>query len=347
VDTSRDVEVIAEIAQGFEGRPEQARLLIAAAASAGADAVKFQLVYADELATPDYVHFPLFTTLEMADDAWQRLANQARDANIRLQFDVFGPRSLVLATSLGADAVKLHPTDLANTALLDAVAASAAPRVILGVGGTWASEVDVALQILAGKPVVLLAGFQAYPTPDDTNQIARLPRLLERVRAIHANVAVGFADHSDPTTPLRYALSASAVGAGATVIEKHLTLGRGMKLEDHESALNPDEFLEFTRVIRACAAAQGTVVEADDFGMSDAERTYRSVIRRHVVAARTLSIGTVIVPTDLLLRRTSAAAPLTDLHAAYGRTLVREVAAGRALSAADLPAPAPATREES
>jgi hypothetical protein len=44
------VQIIAELAQGFEGRPEQARLLLRAAAAAGADAAKYQLVYADELA---------------------------------------------------------------------------------------------------------------------------------------------------------------------------------------------------------------------------------------------------------------------------------------------------------
>ena len=51
------IEVIAELAQGFEGRPDQARLLLQAAASAGADAAKFQLIYADELAAPDYRHW--------------------------------------------------------------------------------------------------------------------------------------------------------------------------------------------------------------------------------------------------------------------------------------------------
>ena len=50
------LEIIAELAQGFEGRPDQARLLVKAAAAAGADAAKLQLVYADELATPDYKH---------------------------------------------------------------------------------------------------------------------------------------------------------------------------------------------------------------------------------------------------------------------------------------------------
>jgi sialic acid synthase SpsE len=48
------IEIIAEIAQGFEGVAEQARLLMKAASSAGADAAKYQLVYADELATTEY-----------------------------------------------------------------------------------------------------------------------------------------------------------------------------------------------------------------------------------------------------------------------------------------------------
>lgn len=42
------IEIVAELAQDFEGNPELARLLVKAAASAGADAAKFQLVYADE-----------------------------------------------------------------------------------------------------------------------------------------------------------------------------------------------------------------------------------------------------------------------------------------------------------
>ena len=36
-----------------------------AAATAGADAVKYQLVLADELAAPDYKHYDLFKSLEM------------------------------------------------------------------------------------------------------------------------------------------------------------------------------------------------------------------------------------------------------------------------------------------
>ena len=320
-----NLEIIAELAQGFEGRLEQARLLMKAAASAGATAAKYQLVYADELAAPGYQHYDLFNSLEMDDEAWVELSDYASTLGIALHLDIFGPRSLRLAERIGAAAIKLHGTDLANIGLLGEVARSSAPRVLLGAGGSWAGELDDALRILGAKPVVVLLGFQGYPTPNDTNQIARVRRVLDRVRGVHPTATVGFADHAAPESPLRHALAATAIGAGATVIEKHLTLGRGMKLEDHESALNPDEFAEFVIVVRECAAALGAATDDDDFGMSDAERTYRTKIRRHVVASRTLLAGSTLAPGDLALKRTSAEHALQDPGRAYNQTLKRDL----------------------
>jgi N,N'-diacetyllegionaminate synthase len=330
------VEVIAELAQGFEGSLEQARLLMKAAAAAGADAAKYQLVYADELAAADYKHYALFRSLEMPDAAWEQLAREAAALGLQLQVDIFGQRSLDLAVRIGAGAIKLHPTDLANVGLLRAVAESAIPRVLLGAGGCLVSELAEALAILAHKPLVILLGFQGYPTPEGANQIARVRHVFEGPARSRPGIAVGFADHAAPESPLRFALAAMAIGAGATVIEKHLTLGRSMKLEDHESALNPDEFKEFTDTVRGCALALGNVTADADFGMADEEKTYRTTIRRHVVAARPLRKGTTLGPADLALKRTSAGAPMTDPGAAYARVLVRDLETDAPLLAGDL-----------
>jgi sialic acid synthase SpsE len=330
------IEIIAELAQGFEGRPEQARLLMKAAAAGGADAAKYQLVYADELAAPDYEHYALFKTLEMSDEVWAGVAAYSNELGIKLYLDIFGKRSLELAERIGASAVKLHPTDVANTSLLNAVAASSANCVLLGVGGTYATELDDALQTLSDKSVVLLLGFQGYPTPEDSNQIARVRLLADRVAKRHPDARIGFADHAAPESPVRFALAATAVGAGARIIEKHLTLGRIMKLEDHESALDPDEFLEFTQTIRACGRALGFAADSEDFGMSVREVAYRAAIRRHVVAARALAAGSVLGPADLVLKRTSAHQPLTELRSTYGRTLKRGVAADMAVRPSDI-----------
>jgi N,N'-diacetyllegionaminate synthase len=321
------VEIIAELAQGYEGRPDQALLLLKAAACAGADAAKFQLVYADELATSDYKQYPLFRQLEMPDEVWSGLARSAEELGTQLSVDVFGARSLGLAEQIGVKMIKLHGTDISNLGFLEQVARSSIPRILLGAGGAHAAELGRALQILAEKQVVVLLGFQGYPTPNVDNQIDRVRVLASRLDSEWAGVRVGFADHAPPNTPLRYALAAAAVGAGAGVIEKHLTLGAIMKLEDHESALNPDEFAEFCVVVRACADAMGTTEPSDDFGMSESERTYRRMIRRHAVARRDMPAGTRIEPSDVVLKRTSAEFVITELEAVYGRTLVHGLSA--------------------
>ena len=319
------IEIIAELAQGFEGRPEQARLLLRASAAAGADAAKFQLVYADELATPDYKYYDLFRSLEMPDAVWEELAKYAQELNIALYLDVFGARSITLAEHVGARALKVHGTDIANVNLLHQIAHTAVPKILLGAGGALLPEIEQAIDLLAGKEIVILLGFQSYPTPTDANQIARVRMLSDLLSTRNPNVTLGVADHASPGDLLRVALAATALGAGARVFEKHLTLGEVMKMEDHEAALNPDRFAEFVTVVHDCARAYGECNGAADFGMSLAEQSYRKMIQRHVVASRDLTKYSRISPGDLVLKRTSAEQVMTDLGQVYKKILKRDL----------------------
>ena len=126
---TQGIRVVAEGAQGFEGDVTAARLLVKAAAVSGADLIKFQLVYARELATPVYPYFSLFQKLEMSDTAWSGVAEEAKRGKIRLVFDVFGLESLALAARLGAAAVKVHVSDFYNDTLINR-AVEALPEVL-------------------------------------------------------------------------------------------------------------------------------------------------------------------------------------------------------------------------
>ena len=325
-----DPFIIAEIAQGHEGKPAQAAALVAAAAAAGADAAKLQLVYADELASPDYEHFALFRGLEMPDQAWRDLADLARDRKLQLQLDIFGSRSLALAESIGAHAVKIHGTDMSNPGLLEQVGRSRVPEVLLSAGGCLDVEIERALDRLPGKRLVLLHGFQGYPTRVEANQILRLREFARRYGK-REQLRLGFADHADPDSAKSVLLPAAALGAGATVIEKHLTLAKALKLEDHESALNPDEFATFVNQMRECYSAlscgaggeSGPTSGSADFGMHESERRYRDKTRKHVVAARDLAAGSLIGAADVTLKRTASTVFLQDTGAVVGRRLTR------------------------
>lgn len=326
----KDLKIIAELAQGFEGSPEQAKLLLKAASSAGADAAKYQMVYADELASPDYKYFDLFKSLEMGDSVWTELARYASELNIELQLDIFGKRSLLTAEKIGVKTIKLHGTDIANLNILNEVSRSAIPNVLLGAGGAHLNELEQALEVLKNKYVTILLGFQAYPTPDLENQISRVDLLCNKFGK-YDRVRVGFADHSDPESILAYSLPALAIGMGACVIEKHLTLGKVMKIEDHEAALNPDEFDNFCRNLRACAGAIGDASLENDFGMYESEKAYRKMIRRHVVTQRDIKAGEIGSSDNLVLKRTSEEHPVTDLTLIYGKKFKVDVSANSAI----------------
>ena len=72
------VEIIAEVAQGYEGNQKLAELLTLGAVRSGADAVKFQLVLADELAVPTYEYYDLFKSLEMEFSVWEHVVELIR-----------------------------------------------------------------------------------------------------------------------------------------------------------------------------------------------------------------------------------------------------------------------------
>jgi N,N'-diacetyllegionaminate synthase len=326
------VTIVAEAAQGFEGDPSMARMLVRAAAAGRADMVKFQLVYADELATQDYPYYALFKQLEMPYAAWEGVVREAERLGIALVFDVFGAESLRVALELGAAAVKIHSTDFFNEALVGA-ALERAPKVFFSAGGISVEEIAAFLQRWgrAATKLTLLFGFQAEPTPTADNNLARLPGLRERFPTLR----LGFMDHADGDSDEAGWLGTLALAFGVTVIEKHITLDRSLRLEDSVSALNAQDFARYVDRIRVAEQALGS----GNLELSEAERAYRRRVLKVVVSARPLPSGATVSEADLSLLRAppdSGRQTFERTRDVIGRTVVRAVKAGQPVYREDL-----------
>lgn len=319
------IEIIAEAANAHEGSPERMRLLVALAARAGADAVKFQLIFAEELCTADHNLFPVFRGRECSPGDWERAAILARELNCAFHVDIFGERSLEVAEHIRADAVKLHATDVGNHRLLERVARCGVTRVLIGIGGSNEHEIDAAVARLPDKDVTLIHGFQGYPTVVDANQVRRIHWLRERF----PSTRVGFADHVPYDSPERTWLSAVAIGAGADLLEKHLTVASVLAGSDHEAALDADAFADFCQNMALAHRAFGPVIATGgDLGMSADELSYRQLVRKDLVAAVDLPEGRRLEPGDLTLKRSGhAQAQPLDPTAVIGRRLRQPVVA--------------------
>jgi sialic acid synthase SpsE len=292
-----NTEIIAEIAQGYEGKLWLAELLVQGAIVSGADSVKLQLVYADELCVKSYPYYDLFKSLEMPLEQWEVLVSTAHESGINIYFDVYGMDSLGVAKKLGCDGVKISTTDFYNTALIEH-SFQLFDRVFISTGGIPADDLDDLVNICPNNiSLTLLHGFQAEPTETGDNNLARISTL----RARYSHVEVGFMDHSLGSDDEAFYLPMIALGQGVTCIEKHITLDYSLEIEDYVSALSVDRFKKFARLIRKYECALGS----SSMDMSELELEYKRKSGKVIVAASDIDQGAQLLPENLAMKRVS------------------------------------------
>ena len=314
------IEIIAELAQSYEGSEKIAINLVNAAFKAKADSVKFQIIIANELATSDYKHYNFFKQLEMPYNAWKKIRSAAKSKKIKFYLDVFGIDTLKIAERLYVDGIKIHPTDINNIDLLKHIKKSKIKMIFLGIGGAYLAEIKEAVKFLKNKKIILFIGFQSYPTHNKDNFINRINLIKHELKK---KIEFGYADHTenrnlDPIIP-----SIVAIGAGARYIEKHLTIKRKKPLEDSESAIYSNDFLTYKKKINLAFDAYGRkIILKNDFGMSNSEKNYRFAIRRCFVSSRKLKKGYIFKnKKNLTLKRSSFKSSISDFKLIKNKSL--------------------------
>ncbi|MHB2168629.1 N-acetylneuraminate synthase family protein [Alsobacter sp. R-9] len=321
--------IIAEAAQGHEGNETYALHLIKAAAQAGADAVKFQLVIADDLAEPDYEYYPWYKKVEFTEDQWIGLSGAAKSLGIKLIMDVFGSTGARIVRRLDVHAVKLHAADFFNDELIQS-AYEAAPLVILSSAGILLDELQDKIEWLRKRDLlartILFCGYQAEPTPIEKTSLGRLVAL----RALAPEARVGFMDHTRGDGPDSSIVSAMAIALDVDYVEKHLTIDRFMKFDSFVSALTPSEFAAYVEQMRRAETVNGSY----KYELLPEELVYRDKYIKKLIFTRDLVQGSLIEPGAMTLKRTGRIGAGEGFHnpaEVVGRRLVRSVKAGDAV----------------
>ena len=332
------VLVIAEAGVNHNGDLVLARKLIAAAAAAGADAVKFQTFRADHVAAitaplaayqqanigAASSQLELLRRLELSQAAHEELQATAREHDLLFLSTPFDASSVDLLDSLDVPAFKVPSGEVTNWPLLQHVASKGKP-VILSTGMSDLEEVAAAVDVLrrAGcTELILLHCVSNYPAnPSDVNL-----RAMAAIRN-RCGVPVGYSDHTPGVE-----VSLAAVALGACVIEKHLTLDRELPGPDHRASLEPGELRTLVAGIRTVERALGNGEKRP----AASELPTREVVRRSLVAAKPLPAGVLLETSMLRSLRPGGGIPPSELTSVVGRRLTRDVPEGETLHWGDV-----------
>lgn len=328
--------IVAEIGQNHNGRIDLAEQLIDAAAWAGVDAVKFTKrdlscdLSREAHAAPYPAPHAFGKTygehrqaLELAPVDYMRLKARAERHGLTFFATACDVPSARLLLALEVPVIKIASRDLSNLPLLHYVADHGRP-VFISTGMSSLEEVDSAVAILrrAKTPFVVLQCTSLYPTPWEHAHLRSIWTLASRY-----GVPVGFSDH----TPGVF-LPPIAVGMGACVIEKHLTLDRSMKGSDHCCSLEPDEMLELVEAIRRTEQALGSEAKPVVPGVEEVRRK----LGRSLVLKVPVPKGTPLTESMLTLKCPGDGLGWTELARVVGRRAARDIEADEKLSLEDL-----------
>ncbi len=252
--------LIAELGTSHQGERSRARELIDAAAGAGADCIKFQLVHADEILHPlsGIVDLPTgkvalyeqFRALEKAVGFYEDLKTYTETKGVLFLCSPFGLKSARQLKSIGVKALKIASPELNHFPLLEEVAGYGIP-VFLSTGVSTLGDIERALLITGRSNVILMHCVTFYPAPEEEYNL----NVLAGLRSV-LGVETGVSDHSlDPVL-----VPALASVSGACAIEKHFTLTRAGDGLDDPIALEPEDFRRMARTVR----------EAERLGPSEA-----------------------------------------------------------------------------
>lgn len=228
------VFLIAEAGVNHQGSLQIAKRLVEAAKDAGADAVKFQLFESQKLWGDDRIKH-----LELRYADMEKLYEHCQQVGIEFMCTPFGVAELLFLKPM-LRRVKIASGCITRKPLLEAARDTGLPCIV-STGMSGREDIDAVMDVLGWGHAIgrtptyhehtLLHCTSAYPCRMEDVNLKAMERLAE-----YTGWPAGYSDHTNGIT-----VAIAAAAMGATVIEKHMTLDRGMEGPDHKASITPRE----------------------------------------------------------------------------------------------------------
>lgn len=294
------LHIIAEAGTNHGGDYAKAVQLAQIAQRAGADSVKYQVIYPEGLYLPKFYQeqgyednevFKQRSKAMLSDEAYVQLRQACEELQIPFSASVFDQRGIDLLVKLNAPYIKIASCDLNNIPLL-VKAAETGKKLIISTGMSSLADIDYAVEQIfrtGNHNLVLMHCVSVYPCPTELTNLSFIQTLKTAF-----GLPVGFSDHTENSVA-----AAIAVSMGVSWIEKHFTYDRKAEGFDHAYAMEPEAFEGYIHDLRQAERACTFASQK----LSEQERVVRSRARRALYAARDLSLGETLTDADLLIVR--------------------------------------------
>ena len=245
--------------------------------------------------------------LELTDEEHFEVYKHAKALGLDFVETLCSVGCLSLLKLFTPDRLKVASRDLTNLPLLEAMAETKIP-IILSTGMAGCKELDDALEVITRyhDNIDILHCVSQYPSAPDNLYL----RTITYLKKHYCQYTIGYSDHT-----IGIAAPVVAVGMGAEIIEKHITIDRRMKGTDQQGSLGPDGVNRMIRDIRIAERWMGR----EELYIDPAVSAAKVKLARSIATRRDLHPGDVITEADLHLRSPGDGFKRVELDRVTGR----------------------------
>jgi sialic acid synthase len=227
--------------------------------------------------------------LELSDEEHFEIYKYAKSKGLDFIETLCSPTCLSILKFFTPDRLKVASRDLSNLPLLSSLAETKIP-VILSTGMSDQRDLNIALEIITNyhDNISILHCVSQYPTHPENANLNTIKYLIDR----YSKFDIGYSDHT-----IGISAPVIAVGMGAKIIEKHITLDRNMKGTDQSGSLGIDGMNRMVRDIRIAEKFLGK----EDIFIDKSTESAKVKLERSIATKIDLKKGQIIKESDIFL----------------------------------------------
>ncbi len=329
IDENSNPYIIAEIGVNHECSISKAKKLIFKAKMGGADAAKFQ-TYKAELITsknsPSYwdtskektkSQFKLFKKYDHFNKSdYVKLFKYCKSLNIDFASTPFDHEAVDMLDPL-VSYFKVSSSDITNYPLLKKIASKKKP-VLLSTGASSLLEIKNALNILKShkcRNIVVMHCILSYPANDKNANLG----MINDLKIKFPKNIIGYSDHTLPDEEMTNMYTSYVLGA--KVLEKHFTLNKKNKGNDHYHSM---DFKDLKKLKKKIIKAN-EIIGIKEKKHLKIESNSRKFARRSIVMKFDMKKNSIIKKVNIICKRPGTGISPIYLNKVIGKRIKRSL----------------------
>lgn len=330
------MEIIAETAWHHDGDFKfLKKLVVEVLDKTQADVIKFHLTLdLDEYMHKDHPAYEWAVERLLSKDEWSELIRLVRNRGRKLML-LFNDRDAIdFGMQFKPELVEIHSVCLNDIRLLEHLRSKIGneTKIVLGVGGSSLYEVENAMHILQSKNIVLMHGFQNYPTAYENINFAKIKKIMQ----LFPSLEHGYADHTAWNDEHNELVSFFGAALGMNYLEKHVTTQPGEGRTDWQAAITIEQFKTIKEKLELLETCYGD----GNLALNSGEKAYSTFGQNKKAAILNCEVskGQHLTIDHIDFKRSGQSTDLSQIEVAesVGKKFKNDLTHGHCLNKSDL-----------